>query len=67
MELLKKLAAFFDVSPTYFVADELTTRKKPGPTSRFDERVAKIKQLPPKQQELVLLMIDSFLAQAKRA
>jgi transcriptional regulator with XRE-family HTH domain len=67
LEFIKAVAKFFDVSPSYLVADEPHVKKKPGPKSRIDERVEKIKQLPPKQQELVLIMLDSFLAQAKRA
>jgi len=64
---VKKVARFFDVSPVYFAADELPTKKKPGPRSKLDKRVDEIRKLPPKQQELVLLMIDSFLAQARKA
>lgn len=37
------------------------------PRSRIDERADQIKQLPSKQQQLVLIMIDSFLAQARHA
>lgn len=67
MELVKKLAAFFDVSPSYFVADEVQPPRRPGPRSEIDKRVVEIKQLPAKQQKLVLIMIDSFLAQARDA
>ncbi len=67
MELIKRVADFFEVSPSYFVADEVQAPRKPGPRSEIDKRVAEIKQLPPKQQRLVLIMLDSFLAQARQA
>ena len=67
MELIKRVADFFEVSASYFVADEVQAPRKPGPRSEIDKRVAEIKQLPPKQQRLVLIMLDSFLAQARQA
>jgi predicted transcriptional regulator len=43
-------------------------RVRPGPRSQLDERVEKIKQLPRRQQDLVIALLDAFLDQnAKRA
>ena len=67
MELIKRVADFFEVSPSYFVADEVQAPRKPGPRSEIDKRVAEIKQLPPRQQRLLLIMLDSFLARARQA
>lgn len=67
LAFVKRVARFFDVSPSFFLADEVPTKTKPGPKSRIDARVAEIKKLPPKKQELILLMLDSFLMQARKA
>ncbi len=67
LDFVKKVARFFDVTPGFFAADELPKKTRPGPKSRLDARVDEIKKLPPKQQELVLIMLDSFLSQARRA
>ncbi|MCP4501177.1 MAG: helix-turn-helix transcriptional regulator [Deltaproteobacteria bacterium] len=68
LSFVEKVASYFDVSPGYFTSEEQESpRRKPGPRSKFDVRVDELKKLPPKQQELVLLMIDSFLAQSRKA
>ncbi|MCP4501803.1 MAG: helix-turn-helix transcriptional regulator [Deltaproteobacteria bacterium] len=67
-DLAQRCAEIFDVSTSVFLEKEQETpRRKPGPRSKFDVRVDELKKLPPKQQELVLLMIDSFLAQSRKA
>jgi transcriptional regulator with XRE-family HTH domain len=58
LRFVKKVAAFFDVTPGYFLADSTTTKVRPGPKSRLDVRVAEIKKLPPKKQELAIKMLD---------
>ncbi len=66
-DLAQRCADVFDVSSSVFLEAELQTpRRKPGPRSKFDVRVDELKKLPPKQQELVLLMIDSFITQARK-
>lgn len=61
LKFVKKVAAFFDVTPGYFLADSTTTKARPGPKSRLDSRVAEIKKLPPKKQELAIKMLDLVL------
>ncbi|MCP4500966.1 MAG: helix-turn-helix transcriptional regulator [Deltaproteobacteria bacterium] len=70
-DFVKKAAQFFGVSVVSLITeqDDLAsrTKRKPGPKSKLDIRVEAIKQLSPRQQDLVFLMIDSFLEQARKA
>lgn len=36
-------------------------KKKPGPTSKIDSELAKVKVLPPKQQKIVMDLIESII------
>lgn len=60
---VKEVASFFGVTVGALVAENYEAPKKPGPRSALDERVDKIKQLPRRQQELVVALLDAFLSQ----
>ena len=58
IDVLEKLADFFEVSPTFFIADET---KKSRPNGRLDEQVERIKKLSPHKQRMVLNTIEAML------
>ncbi|MCC7069926.1 MAG: helix-turn-helix domain-containing protein [Deltaproteobacteria bacterium] len=66
--IVKKAAELFGVG----VADILGERsaapakKKPGPPSALEERIAKVRELPKKEQEFVIRMLDTVLEGARR-
>ena len=70
-DFVKKTAQFFGVSVVSLITEESELaprlKRKPGPKSKLELRVEAIKQLSPRQQDLVFLMIDSFLEQSKKA
>ncbi|MDP2345522.1 MAG: helix-turn-helix transcriptional regulator [Deltaproteobacteria bacterium] len=63
VEVVGKLAAFFDVPPAYFLDDTVVVlSRKRGKASELEQRVAKLKHLPKGKQKLLLRMLDAFIA-----
>jgi transcriptional regulator with XRE-family HTH domain len=63
LELLLKLSGALDVSVGELIGEEAPAkRKRPGPTSELEERFEKLRQLPRRDQETVLRMLDGLLA-----
>ncbi|MCP4501276.1 MAG: helix-turn-helix transcriptional regulator [Deltaproteobacteria bacterium] len=66
-ELVQQLAELFEVSAdTFFEAEKSEEKRKPGPRSNLDQRVDSIKKLPRRQQDLVVALLDAFLAQQEK-
>ncbi len=62
LEFIEKAAAGLGVDVEVLVTDgKRTRRSKPGPTSRLDERIERIRLLPKKKQELAIKMLDLVL------
>ncbi len=57
---LHLLATFFNVSVDYFVSD-IVSNKKPGPDSKLEQQLHRIKQLPRSQRKTVIAMLDGLL------
>ena len=63
LEIVNKLAIFFDVRPSYFLDEKPTNSDhKRGPTSDLDQRIEKLRQLPKGKHKLLLRMLDAFIA-----
>lgn len=61
LEFVKKVADYFGVSPVYFTAEELPTRKRPGPKSKLDNAVEKARKLPRQKQLVVAQLIEAYV------
>jgi len=63
LELLLKLSKALDVSVAELIGEEPQRRRgKPGPPSELEERIERLRQLPRRDQETVLKMLDGLLA-----
>lgn len=60
------VARLFDVSLEELFGEESRSRGKRGPTSRLEQQMEAISQLPKTQQKFVTQMLDTVLAQAKQ-
>jgi transcriptional regulator with XRE-family HTH domain len=64
LELIERLAAFFDVSPAELVdkaAKPEPRRRKSGPKSALDEAVERARKLPRHKQQVVAQLIDAYV------
>ena len=68
LELLQKLAAFYEVPVTQLVDDgpAKIKREKPGPTSALEECLEKVRKLPRREQSRIIEMIDVAVESARR-
>ena len=64
MEVVAKIAAFFNVTVGELLNDQSKTRKKPGPPSQFVQLAERLDQLPRAKQRVVAEMLEGFLKQA---
>jgi transcriptional regulator with XRE-family HTH domain len=68
LELIQRLAKFFDVDPRDLIDDAVKelkpARKKPGPPSELELRLERLRTLPRSKQELILAILDAALEQA---
>jgi len=66
-EVLAHVAKRLDVSAGWLMGAEDVARipVKRGPPSHLEERIQQIRQLPKKEQEVVLRMLDGLLASAR--
>lgn len=64
-EFVKKAAAFFNVSVDELLDHAVQTRRKSGPPSALEQRLAAVRQLPREKQKLVLQVLDTFLRDAQ--
>lgn len=66
-EIATKVAAVFGVSVAFVLgegAPPSSKKTKPGPPSRLEERLEKVRKLPRRQQEFVIRMLDTIIEQA---
>jgi transcriptional regulator with XRE-family HTH domain len=62
VDVVNKLATFFDVPPSHFLdGDGKTGESKRGPLSDLDQRVERLRQLPKSKHKLLLRMLDAFI------
>jgi transcriptional regulator with XRE-family HTH domain len=62
VEVVGKLAAFFNVAPSWFLDEAATlSEQKRGPQSELDQRVERLRQLPKSKHKLLLRMLDAFI------
>ena len=64
LELIQRLAAFFDVSPAELVDKAATPeprRRKFGPKSALDEAVERARRLPRHKQQVVAQLIEAYV------
>ncbi len=62
LEVVNKLAVFFDVAPGFFLDEEAKKGEgKRGPTSELDLRIERLRQLPKSKHKLLLRMLDAFI------
>ncbi len=65
LELINRLAVFFDVSPADLVDDEATPivkRHKSGPKSALDEAFERARALPRAKQLKLAKLVDAYVA-----
>jgi transcriptional regulator with XRE-family HTH domain len=68
LALLEQAAAALEVSVAELLGSEpQTIRRKPGPASQLELRVARIQRLPRKEQEFVIRFLDTVLEKAEAA
>jgi len=61
LETVEKFADFFGVSIGYMLEEAEGGRSRPGPASKFEQQVDRVRQLSPLQQRRLVNMIDAFL------
>ncbi len=62
---LPVLGALLGMTPNELLGQESHPRKaKPGPMSKLDQQIERLRQLPKTQQKLLVKMLDGVLAQA---
>lgn len=66
-EFVKQAAAFFKVSADELLGHAIESRRKSGPPSALEQRLAAVRQLPREKQKLVLQVLDTFLRDAQQA
>ena len=65
--LLPVIAPMLGLTPNDLLGQDAFPRKaKRGPVSRLDRQFDSIRQLPRSDQEIVIRMLDAFIAQASR-
>jgi transcriptional regulator with XRE-family HTH domain len=64
-DFVKKAAAFFNVSADELLGHVVQSKRKSGPPSALEQRLAAVRQLPREKQKLVLQVIDTFLRDAQ--
>ena len=63
---MKKAATFFNVSADELLGHSVQARRKSGPPSQLEQRLAALRQLPREKQKLVLQVLDTFLRDAQQ-
>ena len=62
VDVVNKLAGFFNVAPSWFLDGSATlVEHKRGPQSDLDQRVERLRQLPKSKHKLLLRMLDAFI------
>jgi transcriptional regulator with XRE-family HTH domain len=64
LELISRLAAFFDVSPADLIDEDVTPkvrRHKSGPKSALDEAVELARSLPRSKQQVIAQLITAYV------
>lgn len=61
IDTIYKLADFFGVSPEIFVIKKEAKEIKPGPQSKLEQQMHRIKKLSPAKQRTISDMIEAFL------
>ncbi len=62
---LIQLAGILGVSIEEIVGPQVLHRRKPGPASKLERKLMELEKLPRNEQQFVLRMLDSALAQAQ--
>lgn len=65
MEFVRKTAEFFNVSVDELLGHSVQTKRKTGPPSQLEQRLAALRQLPREKQKLALQMLDTILSAAQ--
>jgi transcriptional regulator with XRE-family HTH domain len=65
-DFVKKAATFFNVSADELLGHSVQARRKSGPPSQLEQRLAALQQLPREKQKLVLQILDTFLRDAQQ-
>lgn len=67
LEIVQRVSNALGVSPADLLEEQpplSATRKKPGPASKIEERIERIRRLPRRQQEFIIRMIDAAIESA---
>jgi len=65
-DFVKKTASFFGVSADELLNQAVTGKRKTGPLSQLEQRLAALRQLPRDKQKLVMQVLDTFLRDAQQ-
>lgn len=66
-DFVKQAATFFNVSADELLGHVVQSKRKSGPPSVLEQRLAAVRQLPREKQKLVLQVLDTFLRDAQQA
>ena len=58
VEILKMLASFFNISPSFFLDEMPKKVNHPGPQSKLEKQIQLLRKLPKKKQQAVSTMIE---------
>jgi len=61
METIYKISEFFGVPPEELITEKSKANGKPGPASRLEQQVERIKILPVAKQRMIVNMIEAAL------
>jgi transcriptional regulator with XRE-family HTH domain len=64
VDMLPKLAKDLNVSLDELIGVKTGPRSKSGPANKFEQRIERMRKLPRTKQQIVLDMLDAFLAKA---
>jgi len=62
--MLPPLAQCLDVTMDELLGVKPASRTKPGPANKFELQIERVRKLPRTKQQLILSMLDAFLATA---
>ena len=61
LETIYKISEFFGVSPERLIVEKDDTTNKPGPSSKLDDLLDRIKRLSPHKQRMIINMLEGAL------
>lgn len=61
LDTIYKISTFFGVPPEYLISESILGNGKPGPATKLEQQVERIKILPLAKQRMIVNMIEAAL------